>query len=85
MDLKEFLKGKSLPERESFALRCGTTLRHLNNVAYGCKTCGESLALNVDRESNGEVSCETMRPDVDWAYLRGKTPVPVSTNTGTHG
>ena len=56
--------------REAFAMRCGTTYGHLRNVAYGSKTCAESLAINVDRESHGAVRCEDLRPDVDWAYLR---------------
>jgi DNA-binding transcriptional regulator YdaS (Cro superfamily) len=24
----------------------------------------------IERATNGEVPCESMRPDVDWAYLR---------------
>lgn len=57
-------------ERDSFAIRCGTSRRHLENICYG-KTCGESLAINIDRESRGAVRCEDLRPDVDWSYLRG--------------
>ncbi|MFA7278616.1 MAG: helix-turn-helix domain-containing protein [Sterolibacterium sp.] len=25
----------------------------------------------IERATNGEVTCEELRPDVDWAYLRG--------------
>lgn len=25
----------------------------------------------IERETNGKVRCEELRPDVDWAYLRG--------------
>ena len=41
------------------------------NVAYGYKRAGESLCINIERESGGLVKCETLRDDVDWAYLRG--------------
>lgn len=68
---KEFLFGIPMVEREAFASRCGTSRAHLTNIAYGQKSCGESLAINIERESHGVVRCEDMRPDVDWAYLRG--------------
>ncbi len=73
MDLKSFLQSMPVTEREAFAVRCGTTFRHLQNVAYG-KTCGESLAINVERESARRVTCEELRPDVDWAAIRGTAP-----------
>jgi len=70
MNLLEYIKQTPIPEREDFATRCGTSLGYLMQVAYENKTCGESLAINIDRESQGAVPCETTRPDVDWAYLR---------------
>lgn len=73
MELKTFLQTIPLTERDTFARRCGTSFRHLQNVAYG-KTCGESLAINIERESGREVTCEELRPDVDWAAIRGTAP-----------
>lgn len=29
----------------------------------------------IERATNGAVRCEDLRPDVDWAYLRGTAPV----------
>ena len=43
---------------------------HLRNVSYGYRTCAESLAIAIERESRRKVRCERLRPDVDWAYLR---------------
>lgn len=81
MDLRTYLS--SLPDveaRAGFATRCGTTLGHLRNVAGGHKPCGESLAINIERESGGVVRCEDLCPDVDWAYLRGSAiPAPEPT------
>ena len=57
--------------RIEFAAKCRTTYGHLRNVAYGQKPCAESLCINIERESGGAVPCESLRPDVDWAYLRG--------------
>lgn len=74
MDLKPFLFAMAMCDRKAFAERCGTTYPHLRNIAYGQKPCGESLAINVERESSGAVRCEELRPDVDWGYLRGSAP-----------
>lgn len=72
MDLKTYIYAiDDMSEREAFAVRCGTTYGHLRNVAYGQKPCREALAINIERESGGKVRCEDLRPDVDWAYLRG--------------
>jgi DNA-binding transcriptional regulator YdaS (Cro superfamily) len=71
MDLKTFWLSMPVPERQAFAERCGTSFGFLRNVAYGQKTCGEKLAIAIERESAGRLRCEQLRPDVDWAYLRG--------------
>lgn len=71
MELKAFLESMSLAERRRFAARCDTTAGHLRNVSYGYRRCAESLAIAIERESVGQVRCEDLRPDVDWAYLRG--------------
>ncbi len=70
MQLKAYLRSIPVAAREAFAARCGTSHAHLRNIAYG-KTCGEALAIAIDRESGGRVTVEELRPDVDWAYLRG--------------
>lgn len=70
-----FLMGMSVPDRDDFAARCGTSAAHLRNIAYGQKSCAEKLAIEIERESRGEIRCEDLRPDVDWAYLRGTSAV----------
>lgn len=71
MKLSQYLKSLSPDQRAEFAARCGTSLEYLRQVAYGNRTCRESLAINIERESNAAVTCEESRPDgVDWAYLR---------------
>lgn len=70
MQLKDFYLSMTADQRDDFARRCGTTLGQVRNVAYG-RNCGEALAISIERESQGVVRCEDLRPDVDWAYLRG--------------
>lgn len=80
MTLKDFYLSMPIEQRECFAARCGTTLGQLRNVAYG-RQCGEALAINIERESLGAVRCEDLRPDVDWAYLRGTVAVDAENKT----
>jgi DNA-binding transcriptional regulator YdaS (Cro superfamily) len=72
MNLEAFLKTMTLKERAVFAERCDTSSGHLHNIAYGCKPCREALAIKIERESAGRVIVEELRPDVDWAVIRGK-------------
>lgn len=65
MELKPYLLQMPMPERVAFARRCGTTYGHLRNVAYAEKTCAETLALNIERESGGAVPLSFLRPDLD--------------------
>lgn len=69
---KKFFMGLSVSERDEFARKCGTSRQHLTNIAYGIKTCGEGLAIQIDKATSGFILCEDMRPDIDWAYLRAK-------------
>lgn len=70
MDFKTYWLALSSTERESFAAACETTTGHLRNIAYGDRSCAEKLAIAIERESDRKVTCEVMRPDVDWKFLR---------------
>lgn len=71
MLLSEYLKTLSGNQQfVDFAFRCKTTVGQLKQVSRGHRRAGESLAINIERESGGLVRCEDLRPDVDWAYLR---------------
>lgn len=77
MDLKNYLSTLTLKQRDALAERCGTSAGHLRNVSYGYRSCGESLAIALERESGGSVTCEELRPDVDWSVLRGRPRVQI--------
>lgn len=75
--LLNFLKKLSPDEAFDLAARCHTTTGYLKQVAYGNRRVRESLAINIERETGGAVSCEELRPDVDWAYIRNSVaPAP---------
>lgn len=70
MTLLDYIKPLSREELDDLAARCETSAGQLKQVAGGHRRCGESLAINLERETGGAVKCETLRSDVDWAYLR---------------
>lgn len=70
MELRAYLKTLAPLEQVAFAVRSGTTLGYLRKVLSTGQKIGEGLCINLDRESGGIVTCEELRPDVDWAYLR---------------
>lgn len=85
MNLKTFLSNLSADERDDFARRCETSYPHLRNISYGQKTCGEKLAVMIERESKGAVTRRDLRPD-DWHLIwpelvNDEFPAPTSSET----
>lgn len=70
MKLLDYLKALEAEDRASIAERCGTSVDYLFQIAYGKRTPKAALAVAIERESAGQVRCETLLPDVDWDYLR---------------
>ncbi|MDM1710654.1 helix-turn-helix domain-containing protein [Pseudomonas sp. 165] len=70
MTLSEYLKTMDKEGLEALARRCGTSVGQLKQVAYGNRRASGGLAVSLDRETGGGIRCESLRPDIDWAYLR---------------
>lgn len=70
MTLLDFIKPLDKNALQDFARRCETTPGQLKQVAYGNRRANASLAIALDRETDGAIRCEETRPDIDWAYLR---------------
>ena len=71
MNLRDFIKTLSPDEQEVFAIGCETSVGQLKQVAGDHRRASVSLAINIERESDGAIRCEELRPDVDWDYIRG--------------
>lgn len=71
--LRLYLNSLSADEQASFCFRCKTSLGYLRKAISVGQQLGESIAINIERESLGDVRCEDLRPDVDWACIRGTT------------
>lgn len=70
MTLSEYLKTMDKEGLDGLARRCGTSVGQLKQVAYGNRRASAGLAVSLDRETGGEILCESLRPDIDWGYLR---------------
>lgn len=72
MPLRDYLKTLDAAARADFAARCGTSVDYLFQVGYGNRRPKAALAVAIERESAGRVTCEALLPEVDWSYVRGR-------------
>lgn len=70
MGLEEFTSNFTREEKEQFAQNCGTTWGYLIHVIKGRKQPSATLAIAIERESEGQVTCEEICPGTDWEYIR---------------
>lgn len=68
--LLDYINSIPVSEREAFAKRCGTTFDYLRQIAYGNRTCSAELAIDLERESQGVLKCETLNTRADWDFVR---------------
>ena len=71
MSLHEYIKLLDKATLSDLAIRCGTTVGQLRQIAYQNRRANGGLAVSIERETGGAIKCEQLRPDIDWAYLRG--------------
>lgn len=79
--LREYLNSLERPEQEAYAARCGTSLGYLRKALSTKERIAESTSIALERESGGKVLVDDIRPDVDWAYLRGTAKAPCVVTT----
>ncbi|MOA64862.1 hypothetical protein D3C78_1910520 [compost metagenome] len=78
MNLHEYIKTLDKTGLEHLAARCGTSVGQLKQVSYGHRRASAGLAVCIDRETKGKVTCEELRSDIDWGYVRGSHPIKVA-------
>jgi DNA-binding transcriptional regulator YdaS (Cro superfamily) len=66
--LSAYTKRFSSSERAAFAIRVGTTVGHLNNVAYEQRIASAALARQIAIATDSEVHVWDLRPD-DWHLI----------------
>jgi DNA-binding transcriptional regulator YdaS (Cro superfamily) len=68
MNLADYLKTSKVTQME-FARNLGVAQ---GTVGFWLHNKPPTLerAIQIEKATNGQVTCEELRPDVDWAYLR---------------
>ena len=68
----------------SLARKIGVAASVVSQWLSGHRKVPVARVIEIEKATAGAVRCEDLRPDVDWAYLRGTaaTPGPVSPDTG---
>ena len=76
--LRDYLNKLSTAEQAPFASKCGTSVGYLRKAISKRQALGVPLCIAIERNTGGAVTCEDLRPDIDWAYLRApKKECPV--------
>lgn len=68
------MKEKLLSEpslRRQLAGFMNLTVGAVNQWASGRRPWPADRCIQVEKFTSGDIRCEDLRPDVDWAYLRG--------------
>lgn len=68
MELLDYLKKLEPAEQEEFAVRVGTTINHLRNVAYKQRVASAALAAQIEIDTGGLVPVAVTRPK-DWQLI----------------
>jgi len=69
MDLKSYLSEKGAASRLAIAIGVAPAL--VSQWRTGFRSVPAERCPLIERATQGAVRCEDLRPDVDWAYLRG--------------
>jgi DNA-binding transcriptional regulator YdaS (Cro superfamily) len=78
MDLRTYLK---TTRQKDLAQVLGVTQGAVNQWAHGLTRVALDRCIEIEKATSGAVTCEELRPDVDWAYLRS-TNCPAAAEQG---
>ncbi|OVZ64195.1 transcriptional regulator [Pigmentiphaga sp. NML080357] len=70
MNLKTYID-KQRGRAASLGRAIGVTPVLVSQWANGRRPIPAERCPAIEKATSGEVTCEELRPDVDWAYLRG--------------
>lgn len=74
--LLAYLNALPKDEREGWCRRCGTSEGYVRKAISTGAKFGPELCIAFERESGRTVTCEDVRPEVDWSYLRSSALKP---------
>lgn len=69
--LRQYLNSLSVDEQVAFAASVGTSVGYIRKAISVGHRFDANLVIAIERETAGKIRCEDLRPDVDWAVIRG--------------
>jgi len=69
MNIKDYLEKHDVTQGV-LALKINVTPGFISQLVLKKRPIPAELAISLEKATNGEVTCEESRPDIDWAYLR---------------
>lgn len=68
--LRGFMLSLSPDERRTFAKKCGTSHGQIKHIYCGNRSCNPKLAIEIEKNSKGKVTCKSLCPDIDFEFLK---------------
>lgn len=75
MKLREYMNLDGV-QPTKLAHELGVAPAYLYQMATGIRPVSAERAIEIEKVTGGLVTCEDLRPDVDWGYLRGTACKP---------
>lgn len=72
MNLKTYLAEH---KQVDLARKLGVTQGAVHQWAVGLSRPSAERCIQIEKATAGAVRCEQLRPDIDWAYLRGTATI----------
>lgn len=70
--LRAYLNSLSTDDQYFFARRCGTKIGYLRKALSRNSRIGPEICIALERESKGAVTCQDLRPELNWEYIRAQ-------------
>lgn len=71
-NLLRYINKLNLNERRKFEIEGGISIGYIRKAASTEQRLGAEYCIAIEKATNREVTCEEIRPDIDWKYIREK-------------
>ena len=70
--LINYINNLSPFERKQFERRGGVSISYIRKAASTGQRLGAEYCIAIEKATKRLVTCEQIRPDIDWEYIRQK-------------
>jgi len=84
MNLRSYLASQNRGEASKLAARLGISISYLSQMSTGKSAISASRCVEIERETNGLVTRQELRPD-DWHLIWPELATDSLSETSAHG